>query len=140
MRRNADRPLFVAGYSNGAFMTHRLACERGDVLRRAEVPNPATGESDTTNFRPIGNTLPNFNWGIANTFRFGGLSVYALFDAQVGGDVYNATKQWAARENNAWWVDQGAKPRTAPEDQEHVNGFLSPLLSSLAQQACVIAA
>ena len=75
----------------------------------ASVPNPATGANDTTNFRPIGNTIPDFNWGLANTFRFGGFQLYALFDAQVGGDIYNNTRQWAARENNANWVDQGGK-------------------------------
>jgi len=73
------------------------------------VLNPSTNAYDTTNFLPMGNSVPDLNWGLANTIRIGGLSLYALFDAQVGGDVYNNTRQWAARENNAWWVDQGGK-------------------------------
>ena len=32
-----------------------------------------------------------------------------MFDAQIGGDVYNNTRQWAARELNAGEVDQRGK-------------------------------
>ncbi len=82
------------------------------------VFNPATNQNDTTNFLPMGNTTPNFNWGLGNTFRIGGFTLYALFDAQNGGDIYNNTRQWAARENNANWVDQSAK---APGDRKSLD-------------------
>ena len=72
--------------------------------------NPVTGQVDTTDFVPMGNTQPDFNFGIGQNFRYKGFSLYALFDAQIGGDQYNNTRQWAARELNAWEVDQGAKP------------------------------
>jgi TonB-linked SusC/RagA family outer membrane protein len=42
----------------------------------------------------IGNVNPDFNWGWANNFRYKSFSVYALFDGQHGGQVYNFTKQW----------------------------------------------
>jgi TonB-linked SusC/RagA family outer membrane protein len=66
--------------------------------------------TDTTEFQPMGNSVPDFNFGIGNTFRWKGLSLYALFDAQIGGDVYNNTRQWAMREYNAWEADQSDKP------------------------------
>jgi TonB-dependent SusC/RagA subfamily outer membrane receptor len=66
--------------------------------------------TDTTEFQPMGNSIPDFNFGIGNTFRYKGFSLYALFDAQVDGDVYNNTRQWAMREYNAWEADQAGKP------------------------------
>jgi hypothetical protein len=71
--------------------------------------NPATGLVDTSTFLPMGSSLPDFNWGWANTLRYKNLQFYMLFDAQVGGDIYNNTRQWAAREGNAWETDQVAK-------------------------------
>lgn len=46
----------------------------------------------------IGDTNPDFNFSISNTFSWKSLSVYALLDAQVGGQLYNLTKQWTFRE------------------------------------------
>lgn len=76
----------------------------------ADIDDCTAFKIDTTQFVPIGNSMPNFNWGLGNTFRVGGLNLYVLFDAQVGGDIYNNTRQWAARELNAWEVDQSGKP------------------------------
>lgn len=73
------------------------------------VTNPATGLIDTVVEPKMGKTQPDFNWGLGNTFRWKGLSLYVLFDAQVGGDIYNNTRQWAARENNIWETDQSGK-------------------------------
>ena len=42
----------------------------------------------------IGNVNPNYNWGLANNFRFKNFVLYALFDGQHGGQIYNFTKQW----------------------------------------------
>lgn len=46
----------------------------------------------------IGNVNPKFSWGLANNFRFKNFSVYALFDGQHGGQVYNFTKQWMTQD------------------------------------------
>ncbi len=42
----------------------------------------------------IGNVNPSFSWGLSNNFRWNSFNVYALFDGQRGGDIYNFTKQW----------------------------------------------
>lgn len=72
--------------------------------------NPQTGQVDTTNFLPIGNTFPDFNVGFGNTVTYKGFTLYALFDVQIGGDIYNNTRQWPHREHNAWETDQSGKP------------------------------
>jgi len=47
-----------------------------------------------SNQHVIGNANPNYNWGFANNVRWKSFSLYALFDGQQGGDIYNFTKQW----------------------------------------------
>jgi TonB-linked SusC/RagA family outer membrane protein len=58
----------------------------------------------------IGDTNPDFNFGIANNFQWKGFTVYALLDAQIGGDLYNLTKQWIYREARHAEFDQAGKP------------------------------
>lgn len=72
--------------------------------------NSQTGQVDTTDFLLMGNTFPDFNIGFGNTITYKGFTLYALFDAQIGGDIYNNTRQWPHRENNAWETDQAGKP------------------------------
>jgi len=65
--------------------------------------------TDTTNFVQIGSSIPDMNLGFGNNIRWKGFAIYALFDAQIGGDVYNNTRQWALRELNGAEVDQSPK-------------------------------
>ena len=41
----------------------------------------------------IGDTNPDFNMGVKNTLTYRNLRLYTLIDMQIGGDVYNYTKQ-----------------------------------------------
>ncbi len=65
--------------------------------------------TDTTNFLEIGSSIPDANFGFGNNIRWKGITLYALFDAQIGGDVYNNTRSWALRERNGAEVDQAGK-------------------------------
>jgi hypothetical protein len=58
----------------------------------------------------IGDSNPSMNWGLSNTFSFGGLSLYTLFDSQVGGDIYSNTRQWSYRDYTHGDYDQRDKP------------------------------
>ncbi|MBM4168705.1 MAG: SusC/RagA family TonB-linked outer membrane protein [Ignavibacteria bacterium] len=46
----------------------------------------------------IGNAIPDFNLAFNTTFRYKGFTAYLLFDAQIGGEIYNLTRQWAYRD------------------------------------------
>ncbi|MCG8607400.1 SusC/RagA family TonB-linked outer membrane protein [bacterium] len=71
----------------------------------------ANGEFSRYNdFHRIGSTEPDFNLGFTSNFRYRGLSVYTVLDAQIGGDVYNNTRQWGLRELKLGEVDQSGKP------------------------------
>ncbi|MFH0988566.1 MAG: SusC/RagA family TonB-linked outer membrane protein [bacterium] len=45
----------------------------------------------------LGNTVPDFSAAFSSTFRWGNFTAYLLFDAQIGGKIYNTTRQWAYR-------------------------------------------
>jgi TonB-linked SusC/RagA family outer membrane protein len=59
----------------------------------------------------IGNVNPEFNWGWANNFRYKSFSVYALFDGQHGGQVYNFTKQWMMQDWRAGDANMAGVPQ-----------------------------
>ncbi len=65
---------------------------------------------ECTAFSRIGNTLPDYNLGINTTLRWRGVTVYMLWNAQIGGDIYNATAQWAYRDDRHRDQDQAGKP------------------------------
>ncbi len=67
------------------------------------------GGEGCKDFLHIGNTRPDLNLSWSNNFRWRGLSVYALLDAELGADVYNRTRQWAYRENRSGDQDQFGK-------------------------------
>ena len=69
----------------------------------------------------IGDVNPDFNFGFANNIRFGGFGVYALFDGQQGGDVYNFTKQWMFQDFRHGDADQAGKA----QDQKIAMNFYS---------------
>ena len=83
---------------------------------------------DCTAFARIGNTLPDYNLGLHATVRWRGLTAYMLWNAQIGGDIYNATAQWAHRDNRHRDQDQAGKSdahkKTANYMQTlyHING------------------
>lgn len=58
----------------------------------------------------IGNVNPSFTWGLSNNFRWKSINLYALFDGQRGGDIYNFTKQWMFQDLRSGDMDMRGKP------------------------------
>ncbi len=58
----------------------------------------------------LGNTQPDFSLSFSSDFRWRNLSLFALFGAEVGTDIYNMTRQWAVRDFRHAEVDQYGKP------------------------------
>ncbi len=65
--------------------------------------------SDGQSFQQIGDALPDFNLGLSTTLRWKGFHAYMLWNAQIGGEVYNFTKQWAYRDGRQSDQDQLGK-------------------------------
>jgi TonB-linked SusC/RagA family outer membrane protein len=58
----------------------------------------------------VGDVNPDFSFGLANNIRYKGFNVYALFDGQRGGDIYNFTKQWMFQDHRHGSQDQSGVP------------------------------
>ena len=61
------------------------------------IPFKFQNEEGETFFQ-IGDTVPNYNVNVNTTFNWKGFSLYTLISTQVGGDVYNFTRQWSYRD------------------------------------------
>jgi len=57
------------------------------------MPFKLLDENGNAAFEKTGDFNPDFKWGLTNQVQWKDLTVYALVDGQVGGDVYNAAKQ-----------------------------------------------
>jgi TonB-linked SusC/RagA family outer membrane protein len=90
---------------------------RGTTGERPIVYVSPSGQSTNK----IGDVNPDFNFGFANNIRFKGFGLYALFDGQRGGDVYNFTKQWMFQDMRHGDADMAGKP----SDQKIAMAFFS---------------
>jgi TonB-linked SusC/RagA family outer membrane protein len=93
-----------------------IGCEFG-VPVYAQCTDAKTNQP--TEFCAIGNTLPDLNFSLANTFEWKGLQLFGLLDSSMGFNIYNQTIQWAYREERAGAVDQAGKS----EDQKRPAGY-----------------
>ncbi len=75
-----------------------------------ECPARRQGEMGCKDFLYLGNSTPDLNLSLVNSFRWRGLSLYVLLDGEFGADIYNQTRQWAYRENRSGDQDQFGKP------------------------------
>ena len=80
-----------------------------NFTRDDECVERRQGTPGCTDFVYLGNSAPDLNFSVTHTFRWRGLSLYALFDGEVGVDVYNGTRQWAYRDNRSGDMDQGGR-------------------------------
>jgi len=56
-------------------------------------------DEEGEDFHRLGNALPDFSMSFSTNFRYKNLTLFAMFDSQIGGEIYNQTRQWAYRDN-----------------------------------------
>jgi TonB-linked SusC/RagA family outer membrane protein len=66
----------------------------------------STGEP--TRSCKVGNTMPDYNFGVSTTMTLKGLSLYALVNRSAGFDVYNQPLQWGFFKRATAYYDQDA--------------------------------
>ena len=81
----------------------------GEDSYRWGIPIKYYDEANETDQVQIADALPDFSLGVNTNFRYKGFNLYMLWGAQIGGDVYNFTKQWSYRDGRAADQDQGGK-------------------------------
>jgi TonB-linked SusC/RagA family outer membrane protein len=84
---------------------------RGTAKERAIAYVDKTGSNNVK----IGDVNPDYSFGLANTVRAGGFTLYGLLDGTHGGNIYNFTKQWMFQDMRHATLDQFGK---APENKK----------------------
>lgn len=74
------------------------------------IPIAYYDEEEETYFTKLGSSVPDLSYGFSSTLRLGDISLYALFEGQRGGHIYNMTSQWGMRDYKDHDVDQAGKP------------------------------
>ncbi len=89
---------------------------------RAFIIADETGQKLTTK---IGDSNPDFVLGFANTFSYKALSLYVLLDAQIGGDIYNSTRQLLYFNTRHADLDQSDRPEGQRKSQSYYTSATS---------------
>jgi len=74
-----------------------------------------------------GDSNPDLKWGLNNLFQWGNLSVNALVDGQVGGNVYNNTKQRMYQHERHGDEVQAGKPE---ERKKPASYYVGPIYNA----------
>jgi len=97
---------------------------RGTVLERAQQYVSPTGSNQVK----IADVNPDYSFGLANTIRMGGFTLYGLLDGTHGGNIYNFTKQWMFQDQRHGDLDQSGKAAADKHALEYYNvGFYNAL-------------
>jgi hypothetical protein len=84
-------------------------------------------EGNGNNYVRLGRTTPDYNLGFNTTYRWKGFSMYMLWNAQVGGIVYNLNKQWMYTANTHADMDQAGKSEGEKKTMDYYNSFSAGL-------------
>jgi hypothetical protein len=80
-----------------------------------------TGEETT--FCNVGNSIPDYNLGLATTLAWKGISLYALFSRSANFDIYNQPLQWGTFKRFTGIFDQTG----IPEAEQKPIGYFDAL-------------
>ncbi len=86
----------------------------------SEQPIMYVDKAGNSNF-VIGNVNPELSYGIANDLRWGRFSIHGDFTGQMGGNIYNFSKQWRFQDLRAGDMNMVGKPQA----QKIAEGFFS---------------
>jgi TonB-linked SusC/RagA family outer membrane protein len=78
-----------------------------------------TSTGEETKFCPLGNSMPDYNFGLSTTMSWKGLNLYALLSRSANFDIYNQPLQWGTFKRMTGIFDQS----NVPEDQRKPLGY-----------------
>jgi len=99
---------------------------KANLGKMSEAPIKYIDGTGNDNF-VIGDVNPDLSFGISNTIRWKSFAVYALFNGEKGGDIYNFTKQWMTQDERTAMQDQGSRPVA----DRRPSGFYQQLYNAL---------
>jgi TonB-linked SusC/RagA family outer membrane protein len=123
-----DDGLVVWVGEGGDWRNHQWGASTsiGGVTYGWGLPILQLDESGSSAVVRIGDSNPDFNWGLSSNLRYGNVSVFGLVNAQVGGDIYNRTKQRMYQYFRSGDTDQAGKP----EDRKKTTDYYSVLYAA----------
>lgn len=107
-----DDGLVVWVGAGGDWRDHQWGTASTDFDRTYEwgLPVLALDGEGNSEVSRIGDSNPDFNWGLSSNVRWGNLTLYGLLNAQVGGDLYNRTNQRMYQYFRSGDTDQAGRP------------------------------
>ncbi len=105
-----DNPLNAGKDLNSLFEINDegYAVAKGSRGTAAERPIAYVDQAGSNNVK-IADVNPDYSYGMANTVRIGGFTLYGLLDGTRGGSIYNFTKQWMFQDMRHAALDQAGK-------------------------------
>lgn len=97
--------------------------DKGSQGKASEKPIKLKDANGADAFIKIGDGLPDFNLGFANTVSYKGLSLYVLIDVKKGGDVYNRKSQWLTRDSRNGIMDMFGVPDNQKKTYDYYQAF-----------------
>ena len=76
-------------------------------------------ESGSSDVVRIGQSNPDFNWGLSSNLRYGNFTIYGLINAQVGGDLVNRTNQRMYQYFRSGDTDQAGKAQESKKTTDY---------------------
>jgi TonB-linked SusC/RagA family outer membrane protein len=79
--------------------------------------------SGSSRITAIGDSNPDFNFGISSNVRWRNFTVYGLVDAQVGGEIYNRTNQRMYQYYRSGDTDQAGRPEASKKTTDYYSAL-----------------
>ena len=103
--------------------------QQGTEYSADERPMRIVDEEGEVVRKKIGDVNPDFNVGFSTTFNYRNFTIFALFDWQQGGDVYNYTRQALYHRYRHGDMDMSGRPEG---QQRHAEYFAQHLYNANA--------
>lgn len=102
-----DHVFNIGDRLDGYYGYNYLRSPDGQIIQ-SSTGVPLTSPTGTNNKKFLGNTNPDFVWGLNNQFSYKNLSFSFQFDGRVGGVIYDQVYAYATNSGNQIETTQGA--------------------------------
>ena len=117
------------GIDDFTINSHGYVIQQGTEYTADERPMRIVDEEGERVRKKIGDVNPDFNVGFSTTFNYRNFTIFALFDWQQGGDVYNYTRQALYHRYRHGDMDMSGRPEG---QQRHAEYFAQHLYNANA--------
>jgi TonB-linked SusC/RagA family outer membrane protein len=120
-----DDGLVVWVGEGGDWRTHRWGTSGsvGGATYNWGIPILQLEEGGSSAVVRIGDSNPDFSWGLSSNLQWRGFTLYGLLNSQVGGNLYNRTNQRMYQYFRSGDADQAGKPQEAKKTTDYYSAL-----------------